>query len=111
MQETADLITFTGEVCNGKLHFLCSDYSLKGLSFSPELSDERINFEEKTENVSPEFRGNFTYFSYFHIELAYEHPEVYHLMEGKQAYTIENLLGQSGGFLGLMMGASLLSVV
>ena len=52
-----------------------------------------------------------TYFSYFHIELTYEHPEVYLLMEGKQAYTIENLLGQSGGFLGLMMGASLLSVV
>ena len=23
-QETADLVTFTGEILNGKLHFLCS---------------------------------------------------------------------------------------
>ena len=23
-QETADLVTFTEEICNGKLHFLCS---------------------------------------------------------------------------------------
>ena len=23
--ETADLVTFTGEILNGKLHFLCSD--------------------------------------------------------------------------------------
>ena len=25
MQETADLFTFTKEILNGKLHFLCSD--------------------------------------------------------------------------------------
>ena len=24
-QETADLITFIEEICNGKLHFLCTD--------------------------------------------------------------------------------------
>ena len=24
-QETADLVTFTKEILNGKLHFLCSD--------------------------------------------------------------------------------------
>ena len=24
-QETADLVTFTEEILNGKLHFLCSD--------------------------------------------------------------------------------------
>ena len=87
------------------------NYSLKGLTFSPELSDERINVEDITENVCPEFGENFTNFSYFHIELAYENPELYHLMEEKQAYTIENLLAEIGGFLGLMIGASLLSVV
>ena len=32
-------------------------------------------------------------------------------MEEKQAYTTENLLAEIGGFLGLMIGASLLSVV
>ena len=87
------------------------NYSLKGLTFSPELSDERIDVEDITENVCPEFGENFTNFSYFHIELAYENPELYHLMEEKQAYTIENLLAEIGGFLGLMIGASLLSVV
>ena len=25
-QETSDLVTFTEEILNGKLHFLCSDY-------------------------------------------------------------------------------------
>ena len=85
------------------------NYSLKGLTFSPELSDERIDVEDITENVCPEFGENFTNFSYFHIELAYENPE--YLMEEKQAYTIENLLAEIGGFLGLMIGASLLSVV
>ena len=25
LQETADLVTFTKEILNGKLHFLCSD--------------------------------------------------------------------------------------
>ena len=26
-QETADLVSFTEEILNGKLHFLCSDYT------------------------------------------------------------------------------------
>ena len=29
-EETADLVTFTEEIRNGKLHFLCSEY---GISF------------------------------------------------------------------------------
>ena len=28
LQETADLVTFTEEIPNGKLHFLCSDYKV-----------------------------------------------------------------------------------
>ena len=31
-QETADLVTFTEEILNGKLHFLCSEH-LKGTAF------------------------------------------------------------------------------
>ena len=30
-QETADLVTFTEEIVNRKLHFLCSDLQAKGL--------------------------------------------------------------------------------
>ena len=28
-QDTADLVTFTEEILNGKLHFLCSDLAKK----------------------------------------------------------------------------------
>ena len=28
LQQTADLVTFTEEILNGKLHFLCSEYEL-----------------------------------------------------------------------------------
>ena len=34
MQEIADLVTFTGEILNGKLHFLCSDMTLSHLLWS-----------------------------------------------------------------------------
>ena len=32
-QETADLVTFTEEILNGKLHFLCSDIKLQQTYF------------------------------------------------------------------------------
>ena len=28
LQETADFVTFTGDILNGKLHFLCSDFMM-----------------------------------------------------------------------------------
>ena len=31
-QETADLATFTEEILNGKLHFLCSEYIVNNLT-------------------------------------------------------------------------------
>ena len=35
-QETADLVTFTEEILNGKIHFLCSAwFSLEPLHFNP----------------------------------------------------------------------------
>ena len=45
-QETADLVTFTEEILNGKLHFLCGDRNenienLKQLYF--QLFDEKIS--------------------------------------------------------------------
>ena len=32
-QETADLVTFTEEILNGKLHFLCSGGEMNGCKF------------------------------------------------------------------------------
>ena len=40
-QETADLVTFTEEILNGKLHFLCSASSILALLFFPYINDLR----------------------------------------------------------------------
>ena len=37
-QKTADFVTFTEEILNGKLHFLCSDYYLCKSSFATKAS-------------------------------------------------------------------------
>ena len=50
-------------------------------------------------------------FDFFYIELSFQHPELFDLTEEKQAYTFENLCAELGGFLGLMIGISIISVV
>ena len=35
--ETADLVTFTEEILNGKLHFLCTVWSTKGMKYIYEI--------------------------------------------------------------------------
>ena len=46
IKDTADLVTFTEEILNGKLHFLCSvsllSFSLEALRFLPLASVERF---------------------------------------------------------------------
>ena len=39
-QETADLVTFTKEILNGKLHFLCSDLGAISQSERPKKVGE-----------------------------------------------------------------------
>ena len=41
-QKTADLVTFTEEILNGKLHFLCSVYYQKSTIYYPELNINSI---------------------------------------------------------------------
>ena len=67
--------------------------------------------ENKTDNLCFGFEKNFTKFEFFYIELSFQHPELFDLMEEKQAYTFENLCAELGGFLGLMIGISIISVV
>ena len=86
-----------------------STYSFQSFSDSNELLDGTI--EDKTGNLCQKFQNNFTRFEYFHIELAFEYPELFELLEEKQAYTFENLCAELGGFLGLMIGISIISVV
>ena len=84
------------------------NYSFQWISF-PKLLDGKI--ENETENLCTGFTGTFTQFDYFHIELSFEYPEFFELMEEKQLYTVENLFAELGGFLGLMIGISIISVV
>ena len=84
------------------------NYSFQWISFS-KLLDGKI--ENETENLCAGFTKTFTQFDYFHIELAFEHPEFFELMEEKQLYTVENIFAELGGFLGLMIGISIISVV
>ena len=50
-QETADLVTFTEEILNGKLHFLCSDKTsnhvkdLRKVSKTPKLHLTKLHAE------------------------------------------------------------------
>ena len=87
------------------------NYSLKGIGYTIEPTDERIRIENETKNSCRDIAKESTKFSYFHVEFSFEHPELYHLLEEKQAYTLENLLAELGGFLGLMIGISIISVV
>ena len=86
-----------------------STYSFQSSRDSNELPDGTI--ENETANLCQRFENNFTRFEYFHIELAFEYPELFDLLEEKQAYTFENLCAELGGFLGLMIGISTISVV
>ena len=86
-----------------------STYSFQSSSYSKKLLNGTT--EDETGNLCQTFHNNFTQFEYFHIELAFEHPELFELLEEKQAYTFENLCAELGGCLGLTIGISIISVV
>ena len=87
-------------------------YSLKGISYpSIPFDDEMISIENETEYPCPKLGKQFTKFSHFHVEFSFERPELFHLLEEKQTYTLENLLAELGGILGLTIGISMIFVV
>lgn len=87
-------------------------YSLKGISYpSIPFDDEIISIENETEYPCLKLGKQFTKFSHFHVEFSFEHPELFHLLEEKQTYTLENLLAELRGILGLTTGISMISVV
>lgn len=47
----------------------------------------------------------------FHVDILYERVDSYRVMEEKALYTWNQLACEIGGFLGLVMGASILSLV
>ena len=64
-QETADLVTFTEEILNGKLHLLCSGYYRKTLFESFNIQPTAIRQTEKSE-----FLGQFCFsFMFFLCQL------------------------------------------
>ena len=51
LQETLDLVTFTEEILDGKLHFLCSVKTVKSPEFVETESDDLDNDSEEEEPV------------------------------------------------------------
>ena len=91
------------------------DYEMSYYSFdySYPLPNGTKTFIENTTNTSNLCYGtkdNFTEFKLFRLEVRFAQPETYYLMEEKPAYTLENLFAELGGFLGLMIGSSILSL-
>ena len=67
--------------------------------------DERIRCANETSNV------NTTNFGKFSLLLLFKHPEFFTIIEEKELYTLEEMLGEIGGFVGLMIGASCMSLL
>ena len=67
--------------------------------------DERISCVNETSNV------NTTKFAKLSLHLLFQHPEFFAIIEEKELYTLQEMLGEIGGFLGLMIGASCMSLL
>ena len=50
-------------------------------------------------------------FAKFSLELQFKHPEFLTIIEEKELYPLQEMLGEIGGFLGLMIGASCMSLL
>ena len=50
-------------------------------------------------------------FKHYAVNIEYQNPEIYRLIEEKELYAWDKMLGELGGFLGLVIGASILSLV
>ena len=67
--------------------------------------DERLSCVNKTSDADT------TKFAKFSLELEFKHPEFFTIIEEKELYALQEMLGEIGGFLGLMIGASCMSLL
>lgn len=67
--------------------------------------DERLNCVNKTSDADT------TKFAKCSSELEFKHPEFFTIIEEKESYALQEMLGEIGGFLGLMIGASCMSLL
>ena len=47
----------------------------------------------------------------FRVSIQYQNPDSYKIIEEKQLYGWDQILGEIGGLVGLMLGASMISLV
>ena len=52
-----------------------------------------------------------TSFSQFSLSIQYQHPQIYTTIEEKELYSFSEMLAEIGGFIGLLIGASCMSVL
>lgn len=55
--------------------------------------------------------ANTTKFAKFYLKLHFKHPDFFTITEEKELYTLQQMLGEIGGFFGLMIGASCMSLL
>ena len=75
------------------------------------IPNKRFDINERLNCVHERSGPNTTKFARFYLELAFKHPEFFTFIEEKELYTLQGMLGEIGGFLGLMIGASCMSLL
>ena len=94
LQFTSDLVTFTVEILNGKLHFFCSDTLFFSVCENPSItSEQRCNNLRKMEDISGENGPQSWFFQashrghhlpiYFNNTLVIEDEQLKHLWINK----------------------------
>ena len=75
------------------------------------ISNKRFDINESLSCVDKTSDADTTKFAKFSLELLFKHPEFFTIIEEKELYSLQEMLGEIGGFLGLMIGASCMSLL
>ena len=75
------------------------------------ISNKHFDIDERLSCVDETSNENTIEFAKFSLELQFKHPEFLTIIEEKELYPLQEMLGEIGGFLGLMIGASCMSLL
>ena len=75
------------------------------------ISNKHFDIDERLSCVDETSSANTTKFAKFFLNLQFKHPEFLTIIEEKELYPLQEMLGEIGGFLGLMIGASCMSLL
>ena len=75
------------------------------------IRNKRFDINEGISCVDKTSDANTTKFARFCLELEFKHPQFFTYIEEKELYPFQEMLAEIGGFLGLMIGASCMSLL